>query len=184
MGVAAWNPEVGGAGLDDRRGGTEVLELAGIGCRRDERGKSAVGVGAVNVGQQPGAVTDRDRHIVLAGRPVESGGQVAILATCGLRSVQLTLTGLRTGCSYPSHGILISTYTEINGLTVRPAPRYRQEQFPYMLKYLSSTTRAALGGANGDEHGAAAGVLDRGAARLIPAESSAVQALSATSAPR
>ena len=63
--IAARNPEVGCARLDEPCWGAEVLHLTGVGRRGDQRRISAVRIWAVDVGQQGGAVAHGHPHVVL-----------------------------------------------------------------------------------------------------------------------
>jgi hypothetical protein len=88
MHVAAGHPEVGGSGLDESGRSAEVLYLAGIRRRGEQRGEAAVGIRAMQVGHQGGAVPHCDRDGVVPSGVIVRFAEVAIVPAGGLRAVQ------------------------------------------------------------------------------------------------
>jgi YebC/PmpR family DNA-binding regulatory protein len=93
MDVAAGHPEIGGARLDEARGGAEVLHLPGVRRCGDQRGELAPGVRVVHVGQQSGVVAHGYALVDTVGDREPGFAEVAVGATGVLRAVQPTFPG-------------------------------------------------------------------------------------------
>jgi hypothetical protein len=92
--VAARHPEVRRAGFDETGRRAEILDLAGIRRRRDQRWESTVGIGSVDVSKQGGAVPSFDTDVDLVPDAVLGLAQIAVVAAGGLRTIEPALTRL------------------------------------------------------------------------------------------
>jgi AcrR family transcriptional regulator len=95
--VAAGDPEVAGAGLDeaDRRAG--VLDLTRVRRSGDQDREPSTRTGADDVGEQADAVAHRHRDVVVLSHRVIRDREVAVVAAAGLGAVEPALTGIDTG---------------------------------------------------------------------------------------
>jgi hypothetical protein len=87
--ITAGYPEVGGACLDEPHGSAEVLYLARVRGRSDQRGEPSVGIGPVDVGHECGPVAHGDRDVVVVPHVEFRLAEVAVVPSGGLRAVEL-----------------------------------------------------------------------------------------------
>jgi len=103
--ITARHEEVTCPGFDEADGSAQVLDLARIGRSRDQSREATVDLGSDHVGEQPDAVTQRDRDIVVSHHLVLRLRKITKVPTCRLRSVQPALAGfharsMRHGVKY------------------------------------------------------------------------------------